>query len=199
MEERKRLRRRMKQLRSAMAPEERERADRQIFFHLQELEAYRSARIILSYISIGAEADTRAVIRKALAEGRTVCCPVSDTLVRGEAGIMRFYRIENPDALRPGVFGIPEPEPDSAGELRPETLRSAERQELLMLMPGLAFDPDRNRIGFGGGYYDRYLREHGPLPTAALAYAGQIVPHIPVLPHDRRPDCIITENGVIGP
>ena len=101
-----------------------------------------------------------------------------------EAQQIRFYYIEDFGQTESGVMGIQEPSPLCAC--------ADQDGKALIIMPGVAFDRDRNRIGFGGGFYDRYLKMHPDHPTIAVALPFQIFDRLPAEPHDRKPDRIIT-------
>ena len=90
-------------------------------------------------------------------------------------------------AGKPGTFGIPEPvsgDPISPGDA-------------LMIMPGTAFDRNLSRIGYGGGYYDRYLCENPNIQTVAVSYACQVFDSIPSEEHDVRPRILVTEDEIL--
>ena len=126
---------------------------------------------------------------------------------------MEFYRITTLQDLQASDWGIREPEGDPSLRFPWETYSSGPRQNdsrkeawggpagkadtLLVLMPGVAFDRRRGRIGYGGGFYDRYLAALGGCRTIALAYSVQILDRVPVRPFDIRPDRIITETEEI--
>lgn len=87
---------------------------------------------------------------------------------------MRFLWLDDPARIAPGAYGIPEPVDDG-----PE----ADDPAALVLMPGLAFDPQGHRLGYGGGFYDRFLAAE-PHPTIALCYAFQLLPQLETEAHD---------------
>ena len=99
---------------------------------------------------------------------------------------MEFFHIENFGQLHPGTMGILEPE---EGAL-------ADGADALVIMPGVAFDRDRRRIGYGGGYYDRYLAAHPCLPTMAVAFDCQVLDEVPYDEYDIRPQILVTETSV---
>ena len=106
---------------------------------------------------------------------------------------MRFYRIQSLAELKEGYKGILEPEGNTESyEYAPE-----EAANCLLLMPGSIFDPLGNRMGYGGGFYDRYLEQHPVFYKAAVAFSFQIVDHIETESYDLKPDCIITEQAVL--
>ncbi len=146
---------------------------------LTELSLYKEADRILCYMSYPGEADTRPIIEKALSDGKTVAFP---KVLPG--GDMAFYACD-PDELRLGAYGIMEP-----GASEDKLVADG-----LMIMPLVAFDEKRNRIGHGGGYYDRYLEKYH-LKTVALAYEFQKTDMIPADPYDIKPDIIVTEDKI---
>lgn len=147
--------------------------------------AWQTAGEILAYLPVTGEVDTRELVERALAEGRRLLLPRCRD---GQPGRLDLGCIGRLDEARPGHFGIPEPPADHChppGDFAPD----------LILVPGVAFDLAGRRLGFGGGYYDRLLA----LPMAAkanlygLAYAFQLVPHVPAEAWDRPVATIITE------
>lgn len=179
-EEKKRIRAEAKRRRSLADRREKDPKIAEQVFSLRE---YREAEWIFSYVSFRDEVDTRRIIERAWRDGKRVACPK----IRGRD--MEFYEVCSWEAFHPGTMGILEPKAGCG----PVT---AEGRRCLMLMPGLAFDRTLSRIGYGGGYYDRYL-ENCPVWTAALAYTEQIWDRIPAEIQDIRPDRIITEEGII--
>ena len=177
------LRKRLRKIRDAMPAEERERADRMIFERLLSLEGFCSASWIYSFVSFGSEPDTRELIRYCLNIGKKVAVP------RIEKKEMNFYRIRSWDELAPGIWGIPEPKEGAEPADEPG----------FMLVPGLAFDRKGFRLGYGGGYYDRYLAGHDGFSTAGTAYALQLVDNLPLGQYDLPVDRIITEDEIIIP
>ncbi len=176
------IRKRIKAVRNAMDRDDCIYRSKLICDRLACLEDYRNAQNICAYISKGNEVDTRLIIDKAWSDGKRVFVPK----VYGKD--MHFIQIDSYKDLRTGNFGILEPESDDHTEI----------SSGLMFMPGVAFDRQRNRIGFGGGYYDRYLAAHGQLVTVALAYDCQIVDSIDSEQTDIKPHIIVTESGVIS-
>lgn len=100
---------------------------------------------------------------------------------------MKFHRITALSELKPGKYGI----------LEPDNTDIREPEQGLMIMPGLAFDKEHHRAGYGGGFYDRYLEQHPAFYKAAVAFSFQIVDHIETERYDLKPDCIITEQAVL--
>ena len=149
---------------------------------------YRDAKALYAYLTFNEELRTDGLIRQAWADGKRVAVP----RVLGK-GVMEFYYIDSFDGFIRSAFGVPEPPED------PERL--ADDAEFLLLMPGLAFDRAHNRVGYGGGFYDRYLeRKHtegARFFKPALAYDFQIVGAIPADAHDIRVDAILTADEIL--
>ena len=154
---------------------------------------FAQASGILTYRGTAPEVETEALMEASLLLGKRLYLPCA---FRG--GVMRFYELRRGDRLVPGVFGIEEPVPDAERELIPARLSPKERDSLLVVMPGVAFDRRRNRLGYGGGYYDRFLAGNPLLRTVALSYDCQLSEEpIPPLGTDIRPQLIITEKETI--
>lgn len=194
------LRRHILAVRDRLAPQEKARSDRQITERVLALKAYREAQAVLAYASYLSEVDTMFLIRQALEDGKDVFAPK----VSGQE--MEFWRITSTAELQGGYRGIPEP---AESVSFPTWMLRQEKgvRKVLMWMPGAVFDRERHRIGYGKGFYDRYLcrlqSTEGQTPcgqaafrltTAALAYTCQVVEQIPCEAHDVRPDMLITET-----
>ncbi len=124
------------------------------------------------------------MIAEALAEGKRVLCP---RVVRRPRGL-ESYAIRSLDDLAPGTRGLWEPDPARAE-------RTDEAPDLIVV-PGLAFDQNGGRIGYGAGFYDRLLAVT-PGVRAALAYSLQLIEEIPVEPHDALVHWVVTERGAV--
>ena len=97
---------------------------------------------------------------------------------------MRFLWIDGLDKIAPGAYNIPEPIADEP---------VANDLTALVLMPGLAFDPEGHRLGYGGGFYDRYLAEQPDHPLVALCYGFQMMEHLETEVHDIPVDLVIAD------
>ena len=154
---------------------------------LTELPAWRGARVIHSYVgAVEGEVGTRELVRRALAEGRTVACPRVRWSPRG----LDSFAIRSLDDLVESRRGLWEPDPRRA-----EPVSDAELD--LVVVPGLAFDRRGWRLGFGAGLYDRFLAGVDA-PRVGLAFSLQIEPSLPVEPHDEPVDWIVTEGETIA-
>ncbi|HAR71379.1 MAG TPA: 5-formyltetrahydrofolate cyclo-ligase [Eubacterium sp.] len=176
------IRKQMKQLRADMTRTERFEKSMQIFEQLITVPEFKRADRIYTYVSMDNEIDTIMFIDYSLSLEKRVFVP------RVSGKDMEFYEISDISELSPGYRGIYEP--DINGR-EPDYSRTG-----FMCMPGLAFDRSYNRIGYGGGFYDRYLSVENKLYKAALAYEAQLLESIPAQDGDVRPDMIVTEENI---
>lgn len=176
------IRKQMKQLRADMTRTERFEKSMQIFEKLITVPEFKRADRIYTYVSMDNEIDTIMLIDYSLSIEKRVFVP------RVSGKDMEFYEISDISELSPGYMGIYEP--DINGK-EPDYSRTG-----FMCMPGLAFDRSYNRIGYGGGFYDRYLSVENKLYKAALAYEAQLLESIPAQDGDARPDMIVTEESI---
>lgn len=142
------------------------------------LEEYQKAECIYCYIDFHNEVKTKPLIHRAFLDGKKVAVPK----VLGED--IKFYYINGYEDLAPGYLGIYEP----------VCCPTAAETNALFLMPGVAFDKANHRIGFGKGYYDRFLKNENNYYKIALAYNFQIFDIVPQDSHDVCPDLVITET-----
>lgn len=155
-----------------------------IFQSLVSWEGYQKAPWVLLYLSTGEEVDTRRILEDALSRGKAVYAPVCRA---GEEGQMDFYRVRFPGLLAPGAYGILEPP-------REEPMPAQVPPGALCLVPGLAFDQRGYRLGYGKGYYDRFLQKR-QVRAVGLCYQALFVPSLPEGPFDQRVEAVITEQG----
>ena len=141
-------RRELKKARTELGDERRAAIDAKIAKNVQTLPEYENADLILPYLSFGAEIDTRALIEDAWSRGKTVALP---RCVEGTRD-MRWYRVESLDSLVMSKFGVEEPAENPAFEVDPNAFERA-----LAFVPGLEFDREGYRLGYGGGFYDTFL------------------------------------------
>ena len=147
------------------------------------LEEYKRCRLLLAYADIRHEAGTSLLVQKALADGKEAALP------RIEGRKMVFYKIHSLDELKPGTMGIPEPQGGVP----------ADGEGGLMIMPGVAFDRSLHRIGYGGGFYDRYLSQFTDLTRIAIAFSFQVFDRIPWEETDIDPQMLVTDEEIIYP
>ena len=137
---------------------------------------YRNSKTIYGYLPANQEVRTAPMLAQALADGKQIAVP------KCYGREMRFILLDDLNAVSPGAFGIPEPIADGP---------VADDKTALVLMPGLAFDRDGHRIGYGGGYYDRFLAREPEHPTLALCYDFQMIPSLETEEFDIPADCVL--------
>lgn len=170
------LRRSIREKKRAMTPEEIELRSARLGELFAQSEAYRNAKTIYGYLPYNQEVRTVPMLERALRDGKRVAVPK----VYGEE--MRFLYIEDFTQVAKGYAGIPEPIADEP---------VAHDETALVLMPGLAFDPQGHRIGYGGGFYDKFLAQEPNHPTVALCYAFQVLPHLETEEFDIPVDLVL--------
>ena len=150
---------------------------------------FKRADIIFAYSSMEDEIPTERIVQTALKSGKKVALPKVISPV-SDGAMMEFLLVDGDTLYDRGVYGIMEPE---FGE-RVSPALGNERIEILI--PGLCFDLEKNRIGYGGGYYDRYLAQFDRerFHVTALAYEYQIFETVPAKEYDGKVDLVITEN-----
>ena len=169
--------------RAAQDAEAKRDTDRQITGQVLENGLYQRAACVFCYVSTPQEIDTHALLRRTLADGKTLCVPLC-----GAQGEMTARRIRSLDELRAGKYGILEPDA-AAEELPPEQIG-------LIIVPALACDRQGYRLGYGGGYYDRFLSHTGAVRMALCAEA-RLLSRLPHEPFDMRCNYVITERQVL--
>lgn len=178
------LRKEIKEKRFAMDLEQKKEADLIIEKNFLDLSAFVDCKSIFIYVSMEDEVNTLDIISKSLELGKKVYVPK----VHNETKTMRALRIESlSDLNESGAFGILEP--------------SWEKEELkgavdIILTPGLAFDKKGGRLGYGGGFYDKFFKIHKESNRVVLSYEYQIVDEIPMEDYDERVNLIITEKNI---
>ncbi|MDH5299135.1 MAG: 5-formyltetrahydrofolate cyclo-ligase, partial [Desulfobulbaceae bacterium] len=156
---------------------------------LWQLFAFANARTPFIYVHFRSEVETLPLIRQCLARGKQVAVPL--TLVAEKR--LDPYLITDPDRdLRPGYCGIPEPDHGRLKRLAPAVID-------VVLLPGSVFDTRGGRLGYGGGYYDRFLATLAPKALRiGIAYELQVVERVPLAPHDQRLHYLVTEDRLIA-
>lgn len=150
---------------------------------IMETEVFAKAACVYAYMDCKGEVGMEPLLRACWETGKPIAVPK----VFGKE--LRFFYITSYEDLASGYFHIPEPI---------EGLLEAKEERALMIVPGVAFDPDRHRCGYGGGFYDRYLEIHREHRTISPAFEFQIVERVPAETYDIFPQMIITEKRVIS-
>jgi 5-formyltetrahydrofolate cyclo-ligase len=154
---------------------------------LLELKQYSDSINILAYFPFRSEINTRMLIEKALFQGKRIALPKVN-----KKKLDLYYIKSLLTGLEPGCYDIMEPVPSECERALPLEID-------LVIVPGVGFDAGMNRLGYGGGFYDKLLREISPqVPRIALAFDLQVVDHVPVSEHDLKIDILITESRIYG-
>lgn len=174
------------QKRDLIAIEVKKKWDDEIFSRVINNPFYKKAKTIFIFTSFGSEVDTHKLIDYGIKDGKIIGVPK----VIKEKRKIEFFKIRGFEDLKLGYYGILEPI---------ETCEVLSSEEVdLILMPGLAFDKKGGRVGYGGGFYDRYLGAmERKVPKIAIAYDFQIIDNIPMNSLDIKIDGIITNEKVI--
>lgn len=170
------LRRAIRERKRAMTEEEiveRSNALAEKFYHTP---AYQAASTIYGYLPYNQEVRTVPMLEQALRDGKKVAVP------KCYGDEMKFIYLDDLTKVSKGYAGIPEPIADAP---------VAHDETALVLMPGLAFDPQGHRIGYGGGFYDKFLSREPNHPTLALCYDFQMLPHLDTEEHDIPVDVVL--------
>ena len=177
------LRERAMASRAALGNPARAAASAAIRRRLRELPAVAAASTVLGYAAFGDEVDIDPLLDDLLRAGAKVCMPY----VEGKD--LECAAVDRIDDLAPGFRGVREP---PAAIRRPADPSRVD----VALVPGVAFDRRGGRLGYGGGHFDRLLGRLGPGATVVgVAYVAQVLDAVPVEPHDRRVDLVMTEEG----
>ncbi len=180
------IREEMLKARSALDPADRTTKSAEMARRLFAAPEFVDSTDILFYLSTETEAQTDEMIRRSIALGKNVYAPLTDKQT-GELKISRIPGLDIPFVR--GAFGIREPAESVVDICSPSVLD-------LIVVPGVAFGVDGGRIGYGGGYYDRFLERH-KAQRVAIAFDFQVLEIVPQNPRDSRVNKIITEKRAI--
>lgn len=174
------------ELRKRIAAQKRQLTPAQIAHASEELARqlaahplYREAKSLYGYLSYNQEVLTPPILAQAQRDGKRVAVPK----IFGDE--MKFLWLDDLTAIAPGAYNIPEPIADEP---------AADDETALVLMPGIAFDPEGHRCGYGGGFYDKYLAAHDQHPTLALCYGFQMLRHLDTDAHDIPVDFVLSQD-----
>ncbi len=181
----KKLRAQAKEMRLSMSPVVKQSLDRKIKNKLLNLWAVREADTVLCYVSTNIEVDTKDFINTLLQMGKRVAVPRCE----GGKSEMNFYFINSLDELSPGSFGVEEPE-----SLK-ENL-CLQTQGSVCIVPAFMFDKNGYRLGYGKGYYDRYLSRYEGT-TVGICYSSNLKDKLYHGKYDRAVDLVVTDKDII--
>ena len=172
-----------KELRRSIRDQKRAMSEAEIVSRSEKLaqlfyasEAYKNAKTIYGYLPYNQEVRTVPMLERALQDGKRVAVP------KCYGDEMKFIFMDDLSKVEKGYANIPEPIADEP---------VADDVTALVLMPGLAFDPQGNRMGYGGGFYDKFLEKEPNHPTLALCYDFQMLPHLETEAHDIPVDTVL--------
>lgn len=147
---------------------------------------YMNAKTIMCFISFSDEVDTHDFIKRALKDGKEIVVPITFS----KSHELKPSRIESFNELEPGFYNILTPKKEFERFIDPNEID-------LIITPGVAFKKDGYRVGYGGGYYDRFLSKIPNTQTIAIAFSLQIVDELPIDNYDIPVDYIYTEKNII--
>lgn len=176
--DKKALRKEIREKKRAMTEEQIVQASARLGEKFLQSDLYRNAKSVYGYLPYNQEVRTTDILRQAQLDGKRVAVPK----VYGDK--MKFLWLDDLDQVEKGYSGIPEPIADG-----PE----ADDPTALVLMPGLAFDPEGHRIGYGGGFYDKFLAAEPGHPTLALCFAFQMLSKLETEEFDIPVDVVLWE------
>ena len=174
--DKKELRRQIREQKRAMTEEQIVEASRKLGELFCQCEQYKAAKTIYGYLPYNQEVRTVAMLEQAMRDGKRVAVP------KCYGDEMKFLYMDDLSLVEKGYAGIPEPIADEP---------VADDPTALVLMPGLAFTKEGNRMGYGGGFYDKFLAKEPDHPTVALCYDFQMVDYIPTDDYDIPVDCVL--------
>lgn len=185
--EKKILRKNIIEIRDNFEATDKKKADKIINETLKEQSFFKESKNIFIYIGFGSEIDTGDYIDDFLDSGKCIIIPRIDTITKEMEGV----QINNMNDLQRNKYGILEPR---------ATIKGFEKNFIdLVVMPGVAFDTAGSRVGYGGGYYDKFLQNiNASVQKVALAYEFQVIDKVPSEDHDIKADFIITEKRIIN-
>ena len=174
--DKKALRATIRQRKRAMSEEEIVTKSQKLYELLMETDLYKNAKTFYGYMPYNQEVRTVPMLEQALRDGKRVAIP------KCYGSEMKFIYLDDLTKVEKGYANIPEPIEDGP---------IADDPTALVLMPGMAFDPQGHRIGYGGGFYDKFLAAEPDHPTLALCYDFQMMPHLETEEYDIPVDCVL--------
>lgn len=155
---------------------------------IMDIDIYEEAENLCLYMPINNEVDVLLLASAAVQTGKKVWVPkVIEKGTIGQAGEMVFNRYTGAECTVTGAYDITESTSDQILDPNDRTV---------IIMPGAVFTPWRDRIGYGGGFYDRFLSEHPMCKTIGACFDLQVVPELPVEEFDMKPDYVVSETSI---
>lgn len=178
------LRTKYKRLRQECPTELKRELDRKLTERFLSLDEYIECKTLFAFVSMPFECDTHSIIKRAFSDGKAVAVPKCVN----KSGEMDFYFINSLDELEKDSFSILEPNPEKCK-------RAVDFSSGLCIVPGLCFDYQGYRLGFGGGYYDRFLEKFGGA-SVGICYSKCIEKELPKGIFDKQTDILVTEKFI---
>lgn len=179
------IRKEYKYKRNMMSSEQVQEYSEDICRNLLKMDVFQQAEVVFFYYPLGNEVNLLTAAKKAVEMGKTVGFP------KTEGDVIRFYPVDSLEDFVEGCFHVMEPISQLCFEK--EALQGRKH---VMLIPGVAFDKKRNRMGYGRGYYDKYMEELQETIKIGIAYELQIAEELPVDKYDVVMDYLVTEKGI---
>jgi len=188
LDERRLLRKEILRARDHITSLDRQKNSERIRKNLWQVDRFARAGVVMLYVSFRSEVETLPLIKQCMDIGKKVGVPLT---VVGDGRIVPCLLEDVDQDLKPGYCGILEPDPSRVRALAAKAIES-------VVVPGGVFDRLGGRLGYGGGYYDRFLADDVPHATRiGLAFERQLVEAVPLLSHDQRMHFVVTENEII--
>ena len=182
----KELRKKFAEERNAMPLEEIDNKSNSIVKILLGTEEYKKAKRIFTFVNANSEPITIPLIEQAWKDGKMVAVPK----MTGKPHEMVFVEIKSMEELEPNKYGIREPKLTEGKVVLSD-------KDTIMIVPALAIDKEGYRLGYGGGYYDKYISENDSMANIGIAFSRQVIEKVPISENDMKLDMVITEKGRI--
>ena len=179
------IRKLYKEKRSALTLSQVEEMSAEIQYNIFSLPQYNDCKTLFTFINYGKEVVTKNIIKDALKKGKEVAVPY----MTGKPHEMVFLKIEGLDNLVENKYGILEP------VFNEEDILNSD-ESTFIIVPALVLGNNKNRMGYGGGFYDKYLEKHPNLHAVAIAFELQMYRELPFEEHDIKPEKVITEKHI---
>ncbi len=188
MGQRQKLRKQILARREALSVQDRQQKSAQIIETLVEHDSFRQAKTIFTYVNFRSEVITDTLLEACFALNKRLCVPLT---IKQDFRLVP-YELTESFHLRLGYWGIPEPDPSKHSQVAPHEID-------LTILPGSVFDSLGGRLGYGGGFYDRFVINEAPDSVRiGLAFDLQLVDKLPLLPHDQPLHHLITEKQIFN-
>jgi len=188
-EEKKRLRKKIKDIYKTFSKSEITEKSKKILDNLKSLETWNNTNTLFAFLPLSDEVDTSCIIKEALTQGKKVAVP----RINNNDIIFHYITSISKEEFIKHDYGMYEPLHKSESV----NISDLDSSKILILTPGMAFDKQCNRLGRGKSFYDRYLSEYGKnCIKAGIAFSFQIIENLPIEKHDVQLDFVITDKEI---